>query len=81
MSYEKTGKFWPKEQDRQPLSVGFWVPRSPLVREDDDKFASGSAHLVVTETPDKIQSRFEAQFPLYRVATFGKRVLKIGEGR
>lgn len=64
---EKTGTFWPHDEDREPRTSNFHVPRSSLSATEAD-YASGSIMVSVTETPERVQDRLEEQFPLYRVA-------------
>ena len=76
---EKTGKFWPHEEDRQPRTSNFHVPRSALSASETD-YVPGTIAVSVIETPERVQDRLEEQFPLYRVAhKLGRLVGRGGE--
>ena len=71
------GRLWPSEEDRKPLRDTFCVPVSALTAVE---YLPGSAELTVVEQPDSVDERLRAQFPLYRLARFGQRILGMKVG-
>jgi hypothetical protein len=73
MAYEKDGRFWPTDQDRQAHVATFHVPRSTLLSEEER--IPGTAAISVVEEPHTVEERLREQFPLYRAVKFGRRVM------
>ncbi len=69
------GKLWPSVNDRQPKRANYHVPRSPLGAEE---YVPGSAKFTVTEKPVDRETRLKRQFPLYRLAKFGQKLMRHG---
>lgn len=73
------GRFWPTEADRQPYVTRFWVQNGPLIRDEFDVQTPGVSSVVITETFVETSERLNQQFPLYRIAALGKRILGVTE--
>lgn len=78
MSFEKSGRYWPNEADRQPLVSRFWVPRSSLFADEKD-YIAGTVDITIVERTEDVEDRLKDSFPAYKLAAWGKKVLKIGE--
>lgn len=71
---EKDGRFWTTDIDAQPRVDIFNVPRSPLLRQGGE-YVPGTVSIRVEETPESIEARLKENFPLYRVASWGRKLL------
>lgn len=72
MAYEKDGRFWPTDIDKTPKVARFHVPSSTLTA---DTRVSESSGIEITETSEAITGRLKEDFPLYRLAKWGRGIL------
>lgn len=76
---EKSGRFWPSEIDRQNrttrLHVAVSQPPEEPYRND-----TGIVSYTLVESEEVINARLERDFPLFRFAQWGKRIIGLTGG-
>ena len=70
------GKIWPTSQEHEPQVARFHVPRSPILASQEE-FVAGTTCIVITETGEQVHKRLVQQYPAYRIATWGQRLLGV----
>ncbi|MCA9342460.1 hypothetical protein KC950_00385 [Candidatus Saccharibacteria bacterium] len=73
---EKDGRFWPTDVDLRPRVTRFHVPRSPI-GVSSDEYIPGSTTFEITESTYQIEDRLREQFPLYKIASWGRELLHL----
>jgi hypothetical protein len=76
---EKDGKIWPTELDRHERSTRIHVAISQPEGQPYSVYA-GTVSCVVVESEEQVEARLERNFPLYRLAQYGRRLLGLAGG-